>query len=211
MLLTLQATDALWHCLCPSFRTRSIRALTGTSWPAKSSRPYFPRRARQHSTAQKTHSFTPYREYGEKLKISLSARPPEPKHEVLRHAIAVACNEQLHRELDRRAIDGDLEWVRYLTQELIYSRSEKPDSRHYHALILANTSIEHGSTGEVKRLLDELDAADVPLDSAICHAVLKVQHHTLHKLRSNIVTEHDPRRYWPSIRTMSSAPSSLKK
>ena len=179
MLPALQFAKALWwHCLCP-FKRQSLRALTRTSRPIgafqQSRQKFSLNRAPKDSAVDKARSSTPSAGQAG-LRISFAAKPPEQKHHVLRQAITGASSAELYRELDRRAVEGNIEWIQYLIQVLISERAEKPDHRHYLALILANTSIEHGSADEVKRLLDEVSSVGIPFDSAICHAVLKVFH-----------------------------------
>lgn len=57
---------------------------------------------------------------------------------------------------------------------LVKQRGEKPDSRHYYALILANSDAALGSVEEVKRLLQEMENERIPIDSTVHHAVLRV-------------------------------------
>ena len=171
-----QVHDALWHCLCPSFSNRAFRAFAAVPWPTRLSQ-----QPRQRSATHKTRQYSSQQHsstagYGKRLRISIHARPPQPQNQLLRQNLDAATNADLHEELDRRATDGDIEWVRYLVQSLVYERSEKPDQRHYLALILANTNVDYGSAGEVKRYLDEMSSAGLSIDSAICHAVLKVFH-----------------------------------
>lgn len=67
--------------------------------------------------------------------------------------------------------------VQALLDLLVRERQEAPSPQLYLALILANTSPQHGSLEEVSKLLQEIEQSGTLLDSAMYHAVLKV--HTL--------------------------------
>lgn len=81
---------------------------------------------------------------------------------------------ELHEELQRTSIAGDYPRTRESLRELVQDRGERPGRTHYQALLLANTSPQHGSAAEVHRILQEMEEAGITLDSAAYHAVLRV-------------------------------------
>lgn len=83
-------------------------------------------------------------------------------------------DERIYDDLRRSANKGDFLRVQTLVNEIVRNRGERPDARIYLALILVNTSAEHGSPVEVRRLLEEMAAEEIVPDSTIYHAVLKV-------------------------------------
>ena len=60
--------------------------------------------------------------------------------------------------------------VKYLVQEC----REKPNTRLYDALILANANAEYGSPAEVTTLMQEMAEEGITPDSATYHAILRV-------------------------------------
>ena len=99
-------------------------------------------------------------------------------------AVESSNNEVLHQILLRAADYGQLPWARHLVYLLVHGRGERPDSRHYHALILANSDPTYGSAADVEQLLEEMEAAQVPIGNDTYYAVLKVglQRHFVHGL-----------------------------
>lgn len=83
--------------------------------------------------------------------------------------------EKLHEELWRTSTAADFPRLQEILRVLVYNRGEKPSRRHYQALLLVNTSPEHGSVAEVVRILLQMEEAGITLDSAAYHAVLKVR------------------------------------
>ena len=83
-------------------------------------------------------------------------------------------DERIYDDLRRSANKGDFLRVQTLVNEIVRNRGERPDAQIYLALILVNTSAEHGSPMEVRRLLEEMAAEEIVPDSTIYHAVLKV-------------------------------------
>lgn len=83
--------------------------------------------------------------------------------------------EKLHEELRRTSTAGDSPRLQEILRALIHDRGEKPNRRHYQALLLANISPQHGSAAEVVRVLLQMEEAGITLDSAAYHAVLKVR------------------------------------
>ncbi|KAI4204330.1 MAG: hypothetical protein LQ348_001287 [Seirophora lacunosa] len=97
---------------------------------------------------------------------------------------------ELHEELQRTSIAGDYPRTRESLRELVQDRGERPGRTHYQALLLANTSPQHGSAAEVHRILLEMEEAGITLDSAAYHAVLRVLSvHPDYLLRRQILEE----------------------
>ncbi|KAI9042883.1 pentatricopeptide repeat protein [Aspergillus affinis] len=61
-----------------------------------------------------------------------------------------------------------------ILRALIRDRHVRPDTRHYKALILANTDSERGSPENVRDLLSEMEANKITADSGTLHAALQV-------------------------------------
>ncbi|KAL8724877.1 MAG: hypothetical protein Q9166_007706 [cf. Caloplaca sp. 2 TL-2023] len=86
----------------------------------------------------------------------------------------VLLDGELYEELRRASTAGDYPRIREVLKILIKDRGVKPDRRHYQSLLLANTSPQHGSPGEVARILNEMEIEGIALDSAAYHAILRV-------------------------------------
>ncbi|KAL9016924.1 MAG: hypothetical protein Q9185_005710 [Variospora sp. 1 TL-2023] len=99
-------------------------------------------------------------------------------------------SEELHERLRRVSIAGHYLRSQEIMKELIHNRGERPGRKHYQALLLANSSPQHGSAAEVCRVLLEMEEAGVTLDSAAYHAVLRVLSvHPDYLLRRQILEE----------------------
>ena len=177
---TVQIFDALWHCLCPRFQTKTL-AIAHTARPIV--RKSLSRRDPAASRAIHQSSKKCYR--------TPSARNIEP--------IEVQANNWRHHLTERKDDDvsgngvrkapplaevyGELRWaankgefikVQELVRTLVIERRERPNVRLYAGLILANICPEYGSLGRVERLLQEMVEEGIQPDSSVCHAVLKV-------------------------------------
>ncbi|OBT72966.1 hypothetical protein VF21_08479 [Pseudogymnoascus sp. 05NY08] len=85
-----------------------------------------------------------------------------------------------------------------LVQYLIKNRGERPNVRHFDALIRANADAERGSAEEVEGLLKEMDKQGIIGDSGLYHSVLMtLAVHPNHLLRAEILTEMKAR--WISL------------
>ena len=80
----------------------------------------------------------------------------------------------LHKELSSRAQKGDKELVDLIVNILVQERHENLDARHYYALMLGNCCAERGSAQIIEELLEGMHKNEVPADSDIFHAALKV-------------------------------------
>ncbi|KAL8726056.1 MAG: hypothetical protein Q9181_006191, partial [Wetmoreana brouardii] len=82
--------------------------------------------------------------------------------------------EVLYEELRKVGTTGDYIRTREILTTLIKHRGERPNRRHYQALLLANTNAQHGSPAEVAGILQQMQDEGIALDSAAYHAIIKV-------------------------------------
>ena len=82
--------------------------------------------------------------------------------------------EEIYEEMRRASNAGDYPRLREILRIIIQERGEQPNRKHYQALLLVNTSAQHGSAAEVARILQDMEDAGLALDSAAYHAVLRV-------------------------------------
>ena len=185
-----QIVDELWHCLCSSFRSTSLlvglRRIYPYARPLCRGQKNDPRQTalpiRNQSTIAAAHDGSPSHGKTEgKLRtkpfvfdLNLSQRPPGDPESRTAAVLRIGNDEELHQELLRRANAGDLEWVRHLVRLLLHERGEQPDVRHYYALLIANADAKLGSVEEAKGLLQDMENSQIPIDSSVYHAMLKV-------------------------------------
>lgn len=94
----------------------------------------------------------------------------------------------LYSKMRLAARKGQHRLVREVVEFLVKERRERPSLEHYNALILANISTDPGSAWRVTDLLEEMLQSGFKLDSATCHAVLKVLAvHPDHLLRTDLL------------------------
>lgn len=209
-----QVLDALWHHLCPSFNiacttrtpmtryctqkwsqppvttTRAIRKSfhIPSSFPCfqRLITPYKPDRIRHFQTSATT-----------RLGRSHENEHIAPKHWLPDYAATTSETtenqdrrgssksvSQLYEILRWSGRNGDFARVQEIARELM-ERNERPNARIYDALILANTSTDHGCVEAVELLLREMAEEKILLDSAAYHAVLKVFWPSLQPVCSN--------------------------
>ena len=175
----IQVIDALWHCLCPVFTKRpiviptKIRLLTQLA-PGQcvedSGSATDPTGRHTGTRRQRRLPQPPTRIKGDKLLqkrrsvVDDNARAIAPlkkknKAETLREACKKGNYVQIHEIIRAEGDEG----------------SRLPSIRLYRALILANTSAEHGSAKEITRWLEEMREEGIEPDSTIYHAALKVR------------------------------------
>lgn len=80
-----------------------------------------------------------------------------------------------YQELRLKVVKGVYEHIRNCVEILVKERGQKPNLRLYDALLLANTDPQHGSAGEVARILDEVAVEGLTPDSTTYHTVLRVR------------------------------------
>ena len=191
-----QIVDSLWQCLFPSFRStyrlysklRCINALGVTQNVPRLSPKYLQTAHYTPASHQSTSiqnvsvedrhplSFT-RRTPPQSLRFEINktnGRPPDDPNARIYDLIRGSNGEELHNLLRYYSYVGSYNWTKVLVQFLIRDRGEEPDSRHYYALILANTDPVEGSVDQVEYLLKEMEDTQVPIDSTTYHAVLKV-------------------------------------
>ena len=104
----------------------------------------------------------------------LASQEWQEQHARSKPLISGGINDKLGR-LKEDGQKAEYSRVKALVENLVLVEGYKPDASIYQALILANANAEHGSTREISQWLQDMDKADVALDSGIYHAVLKVQ------------------------------------
>ncbi|KAL8697018.1 MAG: hypothetical protein Q9201_007354 [Fulgogasparrea decipioides] len=98
--------------------------------------------------------------------------------------------EVLYEELRKVGTTGDYIRTYEILTTLIKDRGERPNRRHYQALLLANTNAQHGSPAEVAGVLQQMQDEGIALDSAAYHAIIKVLSiHPDYLLRRQILEE----------------------
>ena len=105
---------------------------------------------------------------------------------------------QTYARLNREALEGRYEAVQKTVEKLVKRYDERPNSRLYEALIVANIDCWNGSANEVARLLQVMAEDGVEPNSAILHGALQVLAiHPDYLLRSHIM--YELRQRWLSL------------
>ncbi|MCJ1429866.1 hypothetical protein MMC29_007781, partial [Sticta canariensis] len=102
----------------------------------------------------------------------------------------------LYDELQHVSLKGDFIRIHVLVEALVKERGEEPNIQLYLALILANTSTQHGSPAEVERILDEMENEGLGPNPAVYHAVLKVLAIHPHYVMRKDILEHLRQRWF---------------
>ncbi|KAL8712006.1 MAG: hypothetical protein Q9220_003702 [cf. Caloplaca sp. 1 TL-2023] len=98
--------------------------------------------------------------------------------------------EELDEDLRRASHAGDFPRVREILRILIGEHGQKPDRRHYIALLLSNTNPQHGLPLHIMQVLEEMESEGIAMDSAIYHAIIRVLAvHPDYLLRRQILDE----------------------
>ena len=177
------AIDGLWHCLCPSFSLGTLAKASRISRPINA----LFRQCSTSSTATRQQIYGGQRPHHPQIQSSLNKQlanidnarclhdwSDERYKPLGKSRLDGLTTRQAYEELRRASIHGDYLTVEKLVQILVRNHREEPNSRLYHALLLANTNPENGSLADVTRLLQEMADNGIPLDSAAYHAILKV-------------------------------------
>lgn len=174
--------DGLWHCLRPAFTCSTSVTICQLS-------PTLRELFRQNSTISVLHYQRVTRKTTRRKGYNTETDYPKAKHynfsQCSPHRGIYGKQEDrlngqksrtpsIYDDLRRSAIKGDLLQVHAIVKEIVQNQGEEPNSRLFHALILANTDPRHGSPAEVRRLLEEMVREEIMPDSAIYHAVIKV-------------------------------------
>ncbi|KAI5307070.1 hypothetical protein KEM56_005019 [Ascosphaera pollenicola] len=89
--------------------------------------------------------------------------------------LATSTTSFLDNRLDQVSGDrADLLGTLRILRELIGNRGIRPTAAHYKALILSNVDGMSGSARNVRMLLEEMEANNIPADSPTLHAALRV-------------------------------------
>ena len=167
--------DGLWHCLCPIFKSKvstfpRVKRVVASSprCPPPISRRCFSHCLQQGPQVQpQAGPLGPAVAYRCFRSIKQS-RSPQP---YIKPGLSTEEAYETLRVVSKKA---DYQKVKRLLKLLMNEHHEKPNSRLYEALILANADPKHGSPQAVDRLLLEMVEQDLIPDSAIYHAALKV-------------------------------------
>ena len=205
--------DPLWQCLCPSWTPVLTRS--ASRWMRRPRRPV--QRCLYLATPPRNKSDWVARKYAElalksnhdtredlilnplydtasfPAKEKAPSRKPPSTDEI---DYAGRSTQYLYGDVRSAAIDGKAKLCRYLVEQLVRERREKPNLQMYNSLILSNISYNEGAAWRVSELLDEMQQDGLEPDSATCHAVLKVLSvHIDHLLRTEIL-EHMGKRWY---------------
>lgn len=176
--------DGLWRALCPSFdaivlsqaRTH-LRRTARAGCEAWKRTPRAPALSRRQNSTAATRTATGTASHApRKPKERRDSRDSADKLDAL-------SIEQLYDLLrDVRDQEGAYHRIVDLVNYLVKQRGERPNIRHFDALIRANADAEHGSGAVVEELLDEMDREGIIGDSNLYHGVMLVrQPPTLHR------------------------------
>lgn len=190
--------DGLWHCLCPSF---NLDTLVHSAPPIirKTSRPRVPivsgnsalpptwrclssfTAKHQDHDAEMAHNSASIENESPRLDNRASSPPHRHKNRsprpsrvpdtLKRNSTARLENRLQEITVKRPNVVSAVQILR----TLIRDRHVRPDTRHYKALILANTDSERGSPENVRELLSEMEANGITADSGTLHAALQVR------------------------------------
>ena len=176
----IQIVDSLWHCLCPSYHSVPTKCHLRLKTVASK----LARRALQAAAKRSIVQYArPYHLYRKAPGILSTHQPTQGRSfsEISKkkssndeEALKVMAKSLVYERLRKSCIAGDYNRVQKIVRVLVRERGEKPSTRLYTALILANTHAEHGTVQQVEELLEEMVAEGINPDSATYHAVLKV-------------------------------------
>ncbi|KAK3669302.1 hypothetical protein LTR78_010801, partial [Recurvomyces mirabilis] len=197
------AIDPLWQCLCPAWTQvntgRSLRRILQCQTDRRPARGQQRAYSAQAAARSPTISHDGPSEdtvlYGRDA--AARAKPvPRRQHAYDIHRKALAERESLTRQptpylytrLRTLAANGKTKETWDLVEMLLRDRKEKPSLQLYNALILSNTSHDDGAAWRVIEYLEEMAQAGLQMDSATCHAILKVLAvHPDHLLRADVL------------------------
>ncbi|ORY18643.1 hypothetical protein BCR34DRAFT_473166 [Clohesyomyces aquaticus] len=166
--------DALWKCLCPSFRTASIarKARTPRIPRMSSQAPSIAARtpttntpSRAHSTAASVQTRNPATRNPFHPSLA-SSKPPQP-------SLVHLPTPELYGRLRSDAAAGRYSDVFNIIKILVKDRREPPNLALYSALLRSFVGPEDGTGGKIRRVLDEMSEEGIELDTAACHYVIE--------------------------------------
>ena len=167
--------DGLWQCLCPVFKSKVFHSsrvhILVASFPR--CQPPIQRRCYSHYLKQGPQVQSQYGALSPVVgyRSFRSTQQSRSRQPYIKPGLSTQEAYEQLREASRKA---DYQRVTGLVKLLICEHHEKPNSRLYNALILANADPEHGNPQAVDDLLVEMVEQDIIPDSAIYHAALKV-------------------------------------
>lgn len=188
--------DGLWHCLCPSF---SLDTLAHSAPPIirKTRRPRVPFVSSTSAPAwRRLSSLTAnpqkHDAEGDHKQDAIDNNTPRPQRRASRYShqhntraprpsrVPDTLKRKPTARLETRlqeivATRPTVVSAVQILRALIRDRHVRPDTRHYKALILANTDAERGSPENVRELLSEMEANRITADSGTLHAALQVR------------------------------------
>lgn len=200
--------DGLWLCLCPSFgrlvterlssglpRTKGANAHAKPFKRALSTAAAGPRSTRNAERSDTTAAGATDRSRRPKWwRHQQISDKDNPKHPDQLHSSRWRTEFRITAQFMHNKSNADLEqqlqkvvgkrpnYVNALiiVRTLIEQRGVQPATRHYKALMLANSEPLRGSALQVRDLLKEMDEHGIVADSGILHAVLKVRRESVH-------------------------------
>ncbi|KAL3445067.1 hypothetical protein BJX65DRAFT_310221 [Aspergillus insuetus] len=194
--------DELWHCLCPSFTSNSLKLYRNNLFAETRPRcrasvlrvsSYLPKRHSSDSTqsrdADRKHEekgvsddkFPGLRPDGKPNLLTRNAnRKKSQPDKKLRggYVVPVHLQSLTTQEIETKLQDiaktsPSVHSAMQKLQHLIQDRKIQPSARHYKWLIQCHSDPQHGSPNLVRQLLLEMEQNDIPLDSGTLHAALQ--------------------------------------
>lgn len=184
--------DALWRCLCPSFRpiaaTYSFAPcqrqlicpnnLTRLAYRSVSTTPRLQSYNALNAEAL-SHTYSSASRNGNaspKPHLRRNAKQDKPS---LVHLSTL----ELYERLKRDAAVGRYEEVMNIIKILIKDRRERPNVRLYAGILHSFVNPEEGTAGKIRKVLDEMAEEGIDLDAGACHCVLEVRMYLLNIMR----------------------------
>lgn len=158
--------DGLWRCLCPSYNTITT-----------------PLRHSTYLSSRGLHTHLFRRSFRCATRLAGSGPKPAPKVTRLKNDTFSATDSDnckpetldtpaLYEKL-RSTTAKDPESVERIVKILVHDRHEKPNNRHYSALLRSCASPGVSSATLLRRRINNLKEEGVELDAALCHDALE--------------------------------------
>ncbi|PLB47877.1 hypothetical protein P170DRAFT_410235 [Aspergillus steynii IBT 23096] len=189
--------DGLWHCLCPSFNPDTL-VRSAPPIIRKARRPRVPLVSGHSTSAPSWRCLSSLTPKPQDYDAEKEHKPEAIENDTPRHDKRASSHP--HRQNNRAPkpsrvpdtlkrkptarLETRLQEITakrprvvsavQILRTLIRDRHVRPDTRHYKALILANTDSERGSPENVRELLSEMEANGITADSGTLHAALQV-------------------------------------
>ena len=172
--------DALWRCLCPSYSLKTPTAKpTRRAIASIACQPPCPapprsscqRQLRAYSAA--TNTSPSFFSFG--ASRSQTSSEIRPRARSAKYSVVDLPTVELYEKLRRDGAAGRYDEVMSVIRILIKDRRERPNSAMYAAILHSFTSSTEGTAGKVRRVLEEMKADGVEIDSRCCHCTLEVR------------------------------------